>query len=103
MQKSFIRKPLSVLLSILMALSVFGGLTISSSAAEKTIAEGVIYKQGDTIVLPGNGIYYVNDGYGTREVSGNGTITQFEGDEYSYSLEIGGWYIYARIDMFDYL
>ena len=33
-----IKKPLSVLLSILMALSVFGGLTISSSAAEKTNA-----------------------------------------------------------------
>ena len=57
MKHTSIRKPLSVLLSILMALSVFGGLTISSSAAEKTIAEGVIYKQGDTIVLPGNGTY----------------------------------------------
>ena len=104
MKHTFIRKPLSVLLSILMALSVFGGLTISSSAAEKTIAEGVIYKQGDTIVLPGNGVYYVKgDKYShAQEIVGNGTVTQFEGDEYSYMLEIEEWGIPAYLDMFDY-
>ena len=104
MQKSFIRKPISVLLSILMVLSVFGGMAFPAGAESKTIAEGVIYKLGDTIVLPGNGIYYVKaDKYGSpRNVSGNGTVTRFEGDEHSYMVMIDEWHIYAHLVTFDY-
>ena len=101
MKHTFIRKPLSVLLSILMVLSVFGGMAFPAGAESKTIAQGVIYKQGDTIVLPGDGDYYV-DYYGATPVSGNGTVTRFEGDEYGYELEIDGWDIYAYLDTFDY-
>jgi len=104
MQHTFIRKPLSVLLSILMALSVFSVTAFPAGAESKTIAEGVIYKLGDTIVLPGNGVYYVKDSEynDAQRVYGDGTITEFEGDEYSYTLEIDGWYIYTYIDMYDY-
>ena len=104
MKHTSIRKPLSVLLSILMVLSVFGGMAFPAGAESKTIAQGVIYKLGDTIVLPGNGIYYVKDSerHPAQEIYSNGTITEFEGDEYAYSLMIDEWGIYARIDMFDY-
>ena len=47
MKKTFIRKPISILLSLLMVLSVFGGMAFNVSAegtTEKTIAEGVIFK-----------------------------------------------------------
>ena len=104
MKQTWIRKPVSVLLSILMVLSVFGGMAFPAGAESKTIAEGVIYKQGDTIVLPGDGIYYVKaDKYDdARKVYGNGTISTFEGDEYSYSVMINGWDIYASLFTFDY-
>ena len=104
MQHTSIRKPLSVLLSILMVLSVFGGMAFSAGAESKTIAEGVIYKLGDTIVLPGNGIYYVKENkYGSPlNVSGNGTVTRFEGDEHSYMVMIDEWHIYAHLVTFDY-
>ena len=36
MQKSFIRKPISILLSVLLALSVFGGLVFSAGAVTYT-------------------------------------------------------------------
>ncbi len=99
-----IRKPLSVLLSILMVLSVFGGMAFSAGAESKTIAEGVIYKLGDTIVLPGDGVYYVKDSerHPAQRIYSNGTISTFEGDEYSYMLEIDEWGIYAHLDTFDY-
>ena len=100
---SKIKKPVSILLSLIMVFSMFAIVPITASAAEKTIAEGVIYKLGDTIVLPGEDNYYVKENrYSTRTVSGNGTITRFEGDEYSYELEIEGWYIYTSLDTFDY-
>ena len=104
MKHTSIRKPLSVLLSILMALSVFGGMAFSAGAESKTIAEGVIYKLGDTIVLPGDGIYYVKDSerHPAQRIYSNGTITQFEGDEYYYRLEINEWGIYAYMETFDY-
>ncbi|MBQ1553501.1 MAG: surface glycoprotein, partial [Clostridia bacterium] len=38
MKHTFIRKPLSVLLSILMVLSVFGGMAFPAGAESKTIA-----------------------------------------------------------------
>ena len=98
------KKPISILLSILMMLSVFSGMTLTVGAAEKTIAEGVIYKLGDTIVLPGDGIYYVKDSerHPAQRIYSNGTITQFEGDEYYYRLEINEWGIYAYMETFDY-
>ena len=100
------KKPSSILLSLLMVLSVFGGMAFTASAENKTIAEGVIYKLGDTIVLPGDGIYYVKrDKYShAQEIYGNGTITQFEGDEdgYSYTLMIDEWGISAPLLTFDY-
>ena len=116
------KKTLSVLLSILMVLSVFsvtafagtpsgngGGdlhteTDVTVGPTEKTIAEGVIYKLGDTIVLPGDGIYYVKDSerHPAQRIYRNGTVTRLEGDEYSYTLEIDGWYIYTYIDMYDY-
>ena len=61
MKQTWIRKPVSVLLSILMVLSVFGGMAFPAGAESKTIAEGVIYKLGDTIVLPGDGTYYLKE------------------------------------------
>ena len=104
MKHTSIRKPLSVLLSILMALSVFGGMAFSAGAESKTTAEGVIYKLGDTIVLPGDGVYYVKDSerHPAQRIYSNGTVTRFEGDEYSYTLEIDEWGIYAYLDMFDH-
>ena len=105
MKHTSIRKPLSVLLSILMVLSVFGGMAFSAGAESKTIAEGVIYKLGDTIVLPGNGVYYVKDSerHPAQRIYSNGTVTRFESDGYSYRLQIDGWNIYTYIDMFDHL
>ena len=104
MKKTFIRKPISILLSLLMVLSVFGGMAFTASAENKTIAEGVIYKQGDTIVLPGNGVYYVKDSerHPAQTIVSNGTVDQFEGDEYSYMLVIDEWDIYAYLDTFAY-
>ena len=100
---SKIKKPVSILLSLIMVFSMFAIVPFTAGATEKTIAEGVIYKLGDTIVLPGSGVYYVKvDRYSTRTVSGNGTITLFEGDEYFYELEIEDWYINTRLDTFDY-
>ena len=102
MQKT--KRPLSFLLAVLMIVSVFAAVPFTASAEDKVIGENVIYKQGDTIVLPGEGTYYVKDSesHPAQEISGNGTVTRFEGDEYSYTVEIGGWYIYARLDTFDY-
>jgi hypothetical protein len=87
-----------------MVLSVFGGMAFPAGAESKTIAEGVIYKLGDTIVLPGDGVYYVKDSerHPAQRVYSNGTVTRFEGDEYSYTLEIDEWGIYAYLDMFDH-
>ena len=104
MKHTSIRKPLSVLLSILMVLSVFGGMAFTASAESKQIGEGVIYKQGDVIVLPGDGDYYVKGSKysSARKVNRNGTVTRFEGDEYHYRLMIGEWGIQAYLDTFDY-
>lgn len=107
MKHTSIRKPLSVLLSILMVLSVFGGMAFTASAESKQIGEGVIYKQGDTIVLLGDGVYYVKaDKYSSvRRIHGNGTVTRFEGDEYDeyhYWLMIEEWGINADFFTFDY-
>ena len=99
---SKIKKPVSILLSLIMVFSMFAIVPFTAGATEKTIAEGVIYKLGDTIVLPGEGIYYVNDGWHSTTVSGNGTITLFEGDEYSYTLKIKDWNTYTMLDTFDY-
>ena len=101
---SKIKKPVSILLSLIMVFSMFAIVPFTAGATEKTIAEGVIYKLGDTIVLPGEGIYYVKeDKYSSPiEVSGNGTITLFEDDEDYYELEIEDWGIYAYLDTYDY-
>ncbi|MBR0303066.1 MAG: hypothetical protein IJQ80_04390, partial [Clostridia bacterium] len=98
------KRLLSGLLAFIMIASLFAAIPFTAGATEKTIGEGVIYKLGDTIVLPGDGIYYVKDSerHPAQEVYSNGTITEFEGDEYSYTLEIGEWGIYARLDTFDY-
>ncbi|MBQ7499631.1 MAG: hypothetical protein IJT91_01925, partial [Clostridia bacterium] len=99
--KSF-KRNLSLLLAMIMIVGTFAVFPLTAGATEKTIAEGEIYKLGDTIVLPGDGTYYVKAGeyYQAEEVYGNGTVTKFEGDEYSYTLEIDGWGIYT--DFWDY-
>ena len=98
------KRPLSFVLAVLMIVSMFAAVPFTASAEDKVIGENVIFKLGDTIVLPGSGIYYVKDSerHPAQEIYSNGTITEFEGDEYSYSLMIDEWGIYARLDTFDY-
>ena len=102
MQKT--KRPLSFVLAVLMIVSMLAAAPFTASAEDKVIGEGVIYKLGDTIVLPGNGNYYVKDSerHPAQTVSGNGTVTQLEGDDYSYTVEIDGWGIYAYLNTFDY-
>ena len=98
------KRPLSFLLAVLMIVSMFAAVPFTASAEDKVIGENVIFKLGDTIVLPGEGTYYVKAGerYSAQRIYSNGTVTQFEDDEWSYRLEIDGWGIYASLDTFDY-
>ena len=98
------KKPISILLAVLMIVSMFAAAPFTASAEDKVIGENVIYKLGDTIVLPGDGTYYVKGSqyYQAEEVYGNGTVTEFEGDEYSYMLGIDEWSISTFFDMEDY-
>ena len=93
------KRPLSFLLAVLMIVSMFAAVPFTASAEDKVIGENVIYKLGDTIVFPGDGTYYVNTGwFSTQDVEGNGTVTEFEGDEYSYMLGIDEWSISTFFD-----
>ena len=97
------KRPLSFLLAVLMIVSMFAAVPFTASAEDKVIGENVIFKLGDTIVLPGNGIYIKRNQYeSAREVHVNGTVTRFESDGYTYTLEIEEWGISAYLDTFDY-
>ena len=101
MQKT--KRPLSFLLAVLMIVGMFAAAPFTASAEDKVIGENVIFKLGDTIVLPGNGIYIKRNKYdGAREVHVNGTVTRFESDGYQYSLEIQEWGVYTYLDTFGY-
>ena len=94
------KKPISILLAVLMIVGMFAVVPFTASAEDKVIGENVIYKLGDTIVLPGNGIYIKRNKYeGAREVHVNGTVTQFESDGYQYSLEIEEWGVYTYLEV----
>ena len=97
------KRPLSFLLAVVMIVSMFAVVPFTASAEDKVIGENVIFKLGDTIVLPGNGIYIKRNKYeGAREVHVNGTVTRFESDGYQYSLEIEEWGVYTYLNTFDY-
>ncbi len=81
MNKKFIRKPLSVLLSILMALSLFGGMAFPASAADVDTPLTLEAKDSAVTVTVENapsGMQYGNNGGAKRPYAEPVTLNQGE-------------------------
>lgn len=100
MQKSFARKPISVLLSLLMVLSVFGGLAFSASAESSGTYDGFSWTLNDdgALTFTGSGSIRQDNAWYRKDeitsVTATGAIEQVNGDAFfgnqnatSYTIE----------------
>lgn len=105
MKHTFIRKPVSVLLSILMVLSVFGGLAFSASAESSGTYNGFSWTLGDdgALSITGSGSIGSNDLWRSNgeitSISATGAIEQIDRDAFFGNQNVTSYTVESTTDL----
>ena len=105
MKHTSIRKPLSVLLSILMALSVFGGMAFTASAESSGTYNGFSWTLGDdgALSITGSGSIGSNDPWFRKgeitSISAIGAIEQIDRDAFFGNQNVTSYTVESTTDL----
>lgn len=105
MKHSSIRKPISILLSLLMVLSVFGGMAFTASAESSGTYNGFSWTLGDdgALSITGSGSIGSNDRWRSNgeitSISATGAIEQIDRDAFFGNQNVTSYTVESTTDL----